>query len=66
MNQPTTTDQAYEIVTAAHRELMRYESRTGGDWARDGYGIEAAQKVVDRARADYMAAFLAYAAGREG
>lgn len=54
---PTTLEQ----VTEAHRELMRLERRTAGDWARDGWTLPMAQAAVNKARADYAAVFTAYA-----
>lgn len=56
----TNTNIALAQVEAAHRELVRLESRSPSDWVRDGWGIQAAQVAVDAARAAYMAAFNAY------
>lgn len=56
-------NQTMSAVTDAHRTLTRYQSRTGGDWARDGYSVQAAQVAVEKAQADYDAAFRAYAEG---
>lgn len=53
----------YTAVEKAHQTLTRYQARTGGDWARDGYSIRAAQIAVDKAQDDYTAAFTAYAQG---
>lgn len=64
MNTTSTTQNttAYTAVESAHRELVRYQARTGSDWARDGYGIATAQAVVDAAQREYNAAFAAYIA----
>lgn len=51
----------YAAVVEAHRTLRRYQARTPGDWSRDGHSLRTAQAVVDAARADYTAAFAAYA-----
>lgn len=57
----TPAAQAAEtVLTDAHRELTRMQARTGGDWARDGYSIQAAQIAVEKAEADYRDAFAAY------
>lgn len=47
-------------VTEAHQTLARLQARTGGDWARNGYSIQAAQAAVDAAEAQYRAAFAAH------
>lgn len=57
----TTTATLLDQVNETHATLVRYEARTGADWARDGFSLQAAQVAVEKARADYLAAFTAYA-----
>lgn len=62
MTDTTARDAAFATVTEAAATLTRYQQRTGGDWARDGFGIQSAQVAVDKAEADYRSAFAAYTA----
>lgn len=55
----------YAKVEEASAEYRRLAARSGGDWARDGYGIEAAQKAVETARKAYLDAVKEYGESME-